>query len=86
MKRQRDIDYSTIVNDDNILHVLKNLDLDSLIKFSLVSRLYRLFSLFLIRKRSITLFPDIANMINRCFFYQRFIILYQQLYISSNEQ
>jgi len=84
MKRVREINYSVIINDD-WLYILKNLDMNSLIKFSLVNRLNRLFSLSFIRDRlqlaNEPLFVNLDNMINNCFGNQSFMILYQQLYI-----
>ena len=98
MKRNRDIIYSSITDNNNILYVLKNLDIKSLIKLSLINKLFRLFSLSFIRdhiklnnNNNITYnhfltFKNLDNMINRCYFNQKFAIIYQQLYITKEEE
>jgi|SRR6185295_14887154 len=101
MKRKRSINYTTLINDDNNdLYLLLNnyyLDIQSLLQLSLVNKLFRLFSLFSIRNiiklRTTTTYythflihKTLDNMINRCFFNQMFITLYQQLYITKEEE
>lgn len=88
MKRLRINTESTILYDDEYFYILKNLDTESLISLSLTNKLFRLFSLHFIRERVKTTECKrrLENMINRCFFYQPFIILYQKLYIIEEEK
>lgn len=70
--------------DNNSYLAFNYLDITILKSFSLLNRINRLFSLTFIKEKTIFNKKRWEKCIRKCFFHQPFIILYQSLYISKD--